>query len=185
MTRSHRADQPALRGDGGGGQGKVPLRRGGEPSSLAQVDVRYFGQSRYLTVDAPAGEWAQAELQTVIDAFGAEHEREYGYDVPPCDRVELANIRVVVELPVEKVRPAVAVEPTTASVHVRFTSRGRASCPRRSTGVRRFLSACGVDGPAILEQADSTTLVPPDATGVALEDGSFRITFTDATEGEA
>jgi N-methylhydantoinase A len=87
-------------------------------------------------------------------------------------------------LPVEKVRPTVAWddEERPHSREVYFKGAGFVTTPvYRRTALR---TAARVDGPAILEQADSTTLVPPGATGVVLEDGSLLITFATASSDE-
>ena len=68
-----------------------------------QIDVRYFGQSRYMTIDAPNGVWTSNSTAAVVERFNAEHEREYGYVMPShINQVELANLRVVTETPVKK-----------------------------------------------------------------------------------
>jgi N-methylhydantoinase A len=129
-----------------------------------QVDVRYFGQSRYMTVDAPSGVWTEDLTATVVDAFSADHEREFGYVMPPhISQVEFANLRVVGEVAVQKaqIRPQNSGQRGGSTRRVFFKEIGFADTPI----YRREGLSIGdaLDGPAIIEQVDSTTVVPPGA----------------------
>jgi N-methylhydantoinase A len=150
---------------------------GAEPVLSRQVDVRYFGQSRYLTVDASGGEWTDAEIKTVMDAFSLEHEREYGYTMPAhVSKIELANLRVVAELKVDPVRPRLTPAANGAAPARRdvfFKGFGFVETP--VYGRATLAAGARISGPAILEQADSTTLLPPETTGTVLDGGSFLI----------
>jgi N-methylhydantoinase A len=141
-----------------------------------QVDVRYFGQSRYMTVDAPAGRWDDAATRAVVDAFTAAHEREYGYTMPPhIGEVEVANLRVVARAPVEKARLAAASEdgraPGRRRVHFRETGFAEVPVHHRSS----LVPGSAVEGPAIVEQPDSTTILPPGATARADAHGNLVV----------
>jgi N-methylhydantoinase A len=158
--------------------GREKLARAGERQLVVrrQVDVRYFGQSRYLTVDAAGGEWTEETTRAVIDAFSAEHEREYGYTMPPhVSRIELANVRLVVQAPVPKAEPRLVASadggPGYRSVH--FKGLGFSDVPIYHRD--RLLAGAAVEGPAIVEQIDTTTLVPPGARARVLEDGNLLI----------
>jgi N-methylhydantoinase A len=152
-----------------------------------QLDVRYFGQSDYLTVDSPAGgSWTQEDLQTVIDAFNASHEREYGYTMPPhISRVELANMRVIATYEAQHARltpgEPLAAEPGTRSVYFRETGFGDVPTYERASlgpGAR-------LEGPVIIDQADSTTVVPPGATVEIDQEGNLIIaTLTGVASGD-
>jgi N-methylhydantoinase A len=150
---------------------------GTEPQIRRQVDVRYFGQSAYMTLDAPDGVWDDAATQRIVDAFSAEHEREYGYTMPPhISQVEFANLRVVAEIPIEKaqIRPAAGREAQAASRRAYFQGAGYADVP---TYQRDALSAgTAVDGPALIEQVDSLTVVPPGAQARVDDHGHLVIT---------
>jgi N-methylhydantoinase A len=133
-----------------------------EPQILRQVDVRYFGQSQYMTIDVPAGRWDDAATQAAVDGFSAEHEREYGYTMPPhISQVEFANLRVVAEVPIDKaqIRPAAAAELAQGSRRAYFRDAGFGDVPT----YQRDTLAAGqtVDGPALIEQVDSLTVLPP------------------------
>jgi N-methylhydantoinase A len=135
-----------------------------EPQILRQVDVRYFGQSQYMTIDVPAGRWDDAATQAAVEGFSAEHEREYGYTMPPhISQVEFANLRVVAEVPIDKaqIRPAPAAELVQGTRPAYFRDAGFGDVPT----YQRDTLAAGqtVDGPALIEQVDSLTVLPPRA----------------------
>jgi N-methylhydantoinase A len=142
-----------------------------------QVDVRYFGQSQYLTVDVPTeGRWTDGDLDMVIAAFNDAHEREYGYTMPPhISRVELANLRIIATHATEHARiaPGEATEQAPGSRSVYFRETGFSEVP---TYDRASLApGAGVTGPAIIDQADSTTVVPPGAEVEVDREGNLVI----------
>jgi N-methylhydantoinase A len=153
------------------------LGSGDDVTVARQADVRYFGQSRYMTIDAPDGAWDDEATAALVDVFNAAHEREYGYTMPPAvSEVELVNLRVLVSAHVDRLRSAVpaAVTPGEArSRRVFFAGTGFVDVPVRD---RAALSRDEpIEGPAIVEQVDSTTIVPPGATVRVGEIGELMI----------
>jgi len=137
----------------------------GELTVERQADVRYFGQSRYMTIDAPAGDWDEEATASLVAAFNAAHEREYGYTMPPAvSEAELVNLRVVVAATGGRLKAAVPASPSAGAPGTRrafFAGAGFVEVPVRN---RSSLSADErLEGPAIVEQADSTTILPPGA----------------------
>jgi N-methylhydantoinase A len=159
------------------------LGRGGydDVELVRQVDVRYFGQSRYMTVEAPAGEWAESSTRAVIDAFTVEHEREYGYTMPPhISEVELANLRVMAKVPTEKaaIRPAPPVPGRKQTRRCHFKGAGFIDVPVRDR--RELAVGSTVVGPALIQQIDTLTILPPGARGTADENGNLLIAVEEA-----
>lgn len=147
-------------------EAREKLRRSGHEGASVrrQVDIRYFGQSRYMTVDAPDGEWDDEAIAAVIAAFNAEHEREYGYVMPPhISQVEIANLRVVAEVPIEKaqiVRTRVdAAQEGARRAH--FAEVGFSGVPAYERDALE--PGQTIVGPALIDQADSLTVLPPGA----------------------
>lgn len=128
-----------------------------------QVDVRYFGQSRYMTIPAPDGDWHKNATASVVAAFNAAHEREYGYTMPSAvSEVELVNLRVLVSAQRQPLR--VGVPHATQSPQVRKRRAYFAGSGFVDVCVRNRASLGAderVEGAAIIEQIDSTTIVPP------------------------
>ena len=159
------------------------LADSGYPSATVrrQVDVRYFGQSRYMTVDAPSGVWTEDLTATVVEAFSADHEREYGYVMPShISQVEFANLRVVGEVVVQKaqIRPQKSGHRGGSTRRVFFKEIGFADTPiYRREGLSM---GDALDGPAIIEQVDSTTVVPPGAS-LRLDEGGNLVISSGGT----
>jgi len=95
---------------------------------------------------------------------------------PAVSEVELVNLRVLVSAHVDRLRSAVpaAVTPGEArSRRVFFAGTGFVDVPVRD---RAALSRDEpIEGPAIVEQVDSTTIVPPGATVRVGEIGELMI----------
>jgi N-methylhydantoinase A len=118
------------------------------------VELRYSGQSSELRVPVSGG------LAGVVAAFHAEHQRRFGYRMP--DRpVEIVSARMTALAP----RPSAPAEQAAGAAisgeantrPVWFAETGFVETPvlsRESVGE-------GVTGPAIIEQMDTTTVVPP------------------------
>jgi N-methylhydantoinase A len=124
------------------------------------VDMRYLGQWRSLTIPVSA----PADLAEAVDRFHAEHERAYNYrrDGSPVEIYRLSVRAVGVtpkpqlkrhELNGGRARPR-------GSRAVHFGSSG--SAVETPLYVRADLPAgTRLEGPVIVDQLDSTTVVPP------------------------
>ncbi|WP_299030253.1 hydantoinase/oxoprolinase family protein [uncultured Sulfitobacter sp.] len=126
------------------------------------VEMMYQGQWRSLAVTAPA---KVTDIETLVDGFHKEHEREFNYrrDDAPVSifRVGLTATGMVpkAELQTQKV---VKNTPTTdVTRDVWFNGKAHTAMIFE----RDNLSAGATfDGPAIVEQFDSTTVIPPNTT---------------------
>ena len=156
-------------------QGRASLQREGmQPEDTVfqrQVDMRYVGQSYELTIPLPANAEGvpllhPPEIEVVLKRFHLEHDRAYGYSVPD-EPVEFVNLRLTAigqiakpqlrELTVEGRNVADAQK---ASRPVYFAERdGYVDCPIYD----RYRLAAGsvLEGPAIVEEVDSTTVLHP------------------------
>jgi N-methylhydantoinase A len=140
-------------------RGRALLERDGVPAAEAQVaasaDMRYVGQEYFVNVDgefsfAP-GEWERA--------FHRTYRRIHGHALPDSP-VEVVNLRVTArgrELAIADAgeRPAPPADrPGERSI---FIGGGFVT----ARVVQRHALAEPLPGPAIIEEAGSTTLVPP------------------------
>ena len=161
-------------------QGKAALvREGISPEHMAfirQVDLRYVGQSYELTIQASTGTFGQDSLDAVEATFHGEHERAYGHSATsePVESVSLRSIAVgsisrpTLGAPVRSGADAAGSGPGVRPVY--FSETGDyVDCPVYD----RYLLTSGetVEGPAIVEEMDSTTVVHP---GWAAEVDRFR-----------
>jgi N-methylhydantoinase A len=128
------------------------------------MDMRYVGQWRSLTV--PVSTPLEANLDASLDRFHAEHEREYAYS----DRgqaVEIYGLRVVGLGLVDKPefprleRDGGLADAQTGERPVYFGEAG-GFLDTAIYDRARLPAGARFDGPAIVEQMDSTVVVPPD-----------------------
>jgi N-methylhydantoinase A len=133
---------------------------------VREADIRYAGQSMEVRVTAPGGVVDASFLAGLIGAFNAAHLRTFGYNYAGKQKIELVNLCVsgfgVIERPQ---LPKLA----TGAGHVSPKSN-RAVCfgtEFRNTPVfdRTSLPPGGrIDGPAVVEEFGSTTVVFPGQT---------------------
>jgi len=122
------------------------------------AELRYEGQAHELTV--PAGDpGALPDLDAMASAFGAEHERTYGHRADD-EAVECVTLRVTATVAVEKPAPVFDAPPSkdTAVRQAFFSAHGSADTP---VIARHTLCETPRAGPLIVEEYDSTCVVPP------------------------
>lgn len=131
------------------------------------LDCRYERQNYEITVEIPAGKITEQVLQTMIDTFHQEHERSYGY-FDHSKNIQMVSYRVGAVGTIEKphLPPQVIVEnaqpPKPIEIRkVRF--EGSTEYVDTSIYQRNDIPCgCTIQGPAIVEQMDSTSIIPPD-----------------------
>ncbi len=123
-------------------------------------DMRYVGQNYELA--APADGFDGSDRDALRVAFFAEHRRAYGH-ADETAPVEIVNIRLLA-----RIAGAPAPHPPLATPETPPAPRTRPvwfalSGPVETWIFERRALALGalIDGPAIVEQEDATTLVPP------------------------
>jgi N-methylhydantoinase A len=124
------------------------------------IDMRYLGQWRSLTIPVSA----PADLDDAVARFHAEHERAYNYrrDGSPVEiyRLSLRAVGVTPKPELKRHELNGAGTKPHASRPVHFDSSG--SAVETPLYVRSELSAgAKFEGPVVIDQLDSTTLVPP------------------------
>ena len=159
-------------------EGEARLERDGVPLDdrrmLRSADLRYHGQSFELPVTVPPGSLSDADVERLRDEFHAMHERAYGYAAHD-DPVELVNVRLAAV--------GVTPKPRRAPLPEGGSSAAPAVKGRRDVwfaeagGVRptvvldrgKLLRGNVIDGPAIIEEPDASTLVHPGWTATVDE----------------
>src|SRR6266540_5640170 len=163
------------------GPNEIVLRR--------EVDLRYAGQGYEVTVGAPSGAWGPAELAVLRTDFDSQHERQYGHFAP--DRVaEVVTYRVAglgIVTPFELPRCPPAARPIEAAlvgertVYLGELGGGHTSCAVYARD--RLGAGHHFQGPAIVDQLDSTTLVLPGQEVVVDDLGNLLIKETTEAGG--
>ncbi len=131
------------------------------PQYTRRADLRYAGQSFELTVDAGDD---PKDLKGLAARFHESHERRYGYRMDE-EAVELVNLRLVATVPVEKPELEESEpegEAETGSRKANFDGEWMevVVLDRDRMGV-----GSEVEGPAVVEFAESTCVVRPGWSG--------------------
>ena len=132
-------------------------------SLVRAADARYVGQGYELEVVAASGKLDQQEVEEIMERFHDAHVRNYGY-ASRDNAVEVVNLRVTAFASMP--RPDLAHDakdtggdPSRALIgqrNVYFRNE-----PKRTSIYYRsgLLPGDVIEGPAIVEQLDSTTVV--------------------------
>ncbi len=144
-------------------------REGVEPDEMVflfQADMRYVGQSYELTIPLSDGELAARELTGIIDRFHQEHERTYGFkaDDEPVEFVAL-RLSAIGRISRPRTRElsnsggdlAVALKTSRSAYFAE--SGGLVDC--RVYDRYKLQPDFEIQGPAIVEEVDSTTVIHP------------------------
>jgi N-methylhydantoinase A len=167
------------------GKEKVPV---GRRVLMRSADMRYPLQNYEINVTLPMGPINASWLKRACDAFHAAHQRLYSY----CDRgeqVQLVNLRVAAIGQTEHTKPRLLergpANPKAAQKSERKVRFQESNDVQTSPIYERdrLLAGNGVTGPAVIEQADSTTLVPPSFK--ALVDPHGRLIMTQNASAES
>ena len=144
------------------------------------MECRYLGQGFELRADMPDGKLTQKNKQDVIESFFDVHKEAYGHAFR--DQVtEGVTVRVVVSAEVDQLTlPKLAqggrANPNEAlmySLDTIFDDGKPTPTPRYDRS--KMLKDDTVEGPAIVTQHNSTTIVPPGYTATVLAFGDMRI----------
>jgi len=147
--------------------------------TTAEVDVRYFGMSHSITVPIEMG---PDLVERICATYSEVHDREYGYTVPDdIAPIELANVRVAGTAAAGRTK--IKARPPTG----KFTDPDEAiheTRPvyfdgefRETPVYDRSMLGIGmrISGPAVIEQADTTTLIDPGMSATVDEIGALIV----------
>ena len=170
-------DMDALNGilEGLWAEGRKQLRAEGFDDTsqqiLTQVDMKYEGQVSDLTVGMTPGKVTPESLSKLTEVFEEEHEKTFGYRTDdPC---QLVNLRVIVRGLSQESRIPEHLEIFSPPLEGPSQRRARPEPSRRvyygpnqgwiDTPVvdRNTLDVNSQAGPLIVEEYDSTCVIPP------------------------
>ncbi|MDV8020097.1 hydantoinase/oxoprolinase family protein [Rhodococcus sp. IEGM 1330] len=142
------------------------------------LDMRYHGQRFDLRIPLPEGDIDDALLHEVKQRFHAEHHKTYGRSGTD-DLVEIVNIRVRGFVPntvtIDRALTLTEADPGRRRFRIcRFDTT--VSTP---VIARAHLTQTPEAGPLVIEDMDSTTLVPPGTTAHLDEYNNIIIIWTD------
>jgi N-methylhydantoinase A len=147
------------------------------PNVVRSADVRYLGQGYELTVPVPAGALDASAIASVRAAFDELYAARYGY----ANRAEAAEV-VTWKLSAIAGAPSIALPRAVPSAPSGPKGRRCAYFPEAGGWVEcpvhdRYRLKAGetVDGPAIVEERESTTVLPPGARATVDEYASLIV----------
>jgi len=162
--------------------GRARMREEGVPDPAVQVaysaDMRYVGQAYELEVPI-TGPLQRESVDVAARGFHAAHERVYGY-ARTRQPVEFVNFRAVhrYPLPPPVVRPPVRERGSLRDARIDERRAYFAPAGFVATTIYerdRLPLGARVTGPAIIEQADTTTVIPPSYAALVDDSGTLRI----------
>jgi N-methylhydantoinase A len=145
------------------------------------AECRYVGQGFELRADIPDGPLGRESAASVVESFYQAHKQVYGHAFRD-QSCEMVTLRVIATVAVETLRlPKLAHggrrNPGEAEMYRRRTvfDDGKAlETPRFNRD--KLLASDEIDGPALIIQHNSTTIVPPGYTAAVLPYGDMLIT---------
>jgi N-methylhydantoinase A len=146
------------------------------------VDFRYVGQVRTITIGLDNGGFDRETLAGAVARFHDEHEREFGYAREGFP-VETAVVRVAgrgetIKVALQALAKAIQTEsgdPVKGTRETYFDRHGYLETTIYERG--RLAPGFELRGPAILEEKDSTILVPPSARAVVDDLRNLIVSF--------
>jgi N-methylhydantoinase A/oxoprolinase/acetone carboxylase beta subunit/N-methylhydantoinase B/oxoprolinase/acetone carboxylase alpha subunit len=131
---------------------------------LRTADLRYRGQNWNVTVDFP-GSISEEAVVALRERFEAEHERLYGNRLEPGSPIEIRALRLAA---IGRPRGRVASTPRVDDGRLaqrdsrRVADFGAAhGSVEVSVRSRESIGADAVDGPLLIDEYDTTVVVPP------------------------
>jgi N-methylhydantoinase A/oxoprolinase/acetone carboxylase beta subunit len=140
---------------------------GGAVDYQFSADMRFAGQYHELRVELPAGEPGPESIEGVTSAFHASYSEVYGR-IPPGLKVEVLNWHLTAVAPGAPFtltpQPVRNIDITTAlkgerEVYFREPEPGYRSVPVYDR--YQFVPRMTATGPCIVEEPESTIVVPP------------------------
>lgn len=154
---------------------------------LRFADCRYRGQGYELRTPVPSGALDAAAMEELRQAFHREHVGAYGRDFADKE-VQLVNLRAVGIGAIPKLEPqriakgetAPRKDARTAMQSCLFDREGTAAAHPTPRFERNLLLAGNrLSGPAIVDQMDTTTVIPPGFSAKIDDFGNIVITVED------
>ncbi len=147
------------------------------------LDVRYVGQSFELTVDFPTSRAARTTeglARAISDSFYRAHLQRFGY-ADRAEPVEIVNLRLKLDLAVDKPDLQLETAQGTNSSQAQIATVGvvfrEGELPTPVYDRDLLGTANRIEGPALVVQLDSTTVVPPRWHGEVDAYGNLLLTM--------
>jgi len=161
-------------------EGTRTLQKSGAEEAIGfqrSVDVRFIGQGSETNIPIPEGNFAEVKRQEVRKRFDTVYEKLYGRTYPESP-VEFINFRVRASLP-ERLLQLPKMEKTGGSLKDAVKGRRQAYSgiardfiPYTVYDRYKLFSGAEFQGPAIIEERESTVIVGED-TSISVDEYGF------------
>ncbi|MFT7475557.1 MAG: N-methylhydantoinase A [Verrucomicrobiales bacterium] len=168
-------------------EGRRVLQAAGVPDDAIifryGVDARYSGQGNEITIWVGEGDAWPATANDVATAFESEYRRIYGMAIPDVAiegitwRLSAFATTSIVE-PDQSIEPA-SGEPTPKSTRPMVFGRGIAAVEAPVYDRASLGAGATFDGPAVVEERETTSVIRPGWSVVVAPDGSLLATRKD------
>lgn len=141
--------------------------------------LRYQNQEHSTEIDLPDGAIDDTALAAIIDHFHETYEREYTYRL--AAPVELVTYHLIAFAEVDKLTP----QPLPAGdADASNAIKGERTVDYLDAGIHtaklydgaKLRSGMTLAGPAVIEEADTTVVIPPEVSCTVDEYGNYRLT---------
>ncbi|MEO0607945.1 MAG: hydantoinase/oxoprolinase family protein [Pseudomonadota bacterium] len=147
-----------------------------------QADVRYHGQAFEIPMDIEFDSFATGGLETLVEAFDAEHKRMFTFNMDA--EHEVVNLRAIalgkaLELPAIEIETGNG-DPTGAVVRDHQIYMNGDMMPAKIYDRDRLKAGDIISGPAIVVEMDSTALIHAGCQALVDQFGNIIINLVDA-----
>ena len=148
---------------------------------LASLELRYVGQTSQLRINLESDSPNQGTVNHTTAGFEAEHERLYGYRAEPGTPIEAIAVRLIGRTPpvdIDDMHYQGDQQQPTGSRSANFGPPwGQLDTPITSRDALRD----GVQGPLLVDEYDSTIVIPPDWLATTDPAGNIVMEIIDGT----
>jgi N-methylhydantoinase A len=153
----------------------------GAVESTFMADLRYVGQEHTISIPVANVSLLTGDFEPLRKLFDAEHDQRYG-QAAPDERLEIVNVRLVIKAGrTDTLAERWLSEPWAPEAPVPDVTRdvifGDASRPVPTRVVWRPSLPAGarIEGPAVIEEPNATTLIHPGDVATVSEAGHLII----------
>ncbi len=150
-------------------------------SYLASMELQYAGQTSQLRINLVSESLDQGGIDSAIADFEEEHERLYGYRAEPGTAIEVVAVRLIGRTPpvaIDDMHYQSELQPAQGSRTADFGPPwGQLDTPITSRDALRE----GARGPLLIDEYDSTLVIPPDWMATTDPAGNLVLELVDET----
>lgn len=130
-----------------------------------EAEMRYVGQAFELTVALRADSFEAAGTQALRARFEEEHDRRFGHQLDPNNSVEIVSLKVKATDPSGKTPDRLSISRPSRPRRERMVYFGAEHGQVKTTVMDRGdLPTSPMKGPVVVDEYESATVVPPDAS---------------------